>query len=159
MSTNLGEFRVRHARAEDAPRLAELVLALMAHLGDSPEEFDAARFTGDAFGAEPQFDVLVAERGGDLVGYALFHDAYEPSFAARGVYLSDIYVCPEARRHGLGRALLSQVAKEAAARRRTFVWWVARGDDARAFYRTLANVEQPVTAHAVTFEAFQKLLA
>jgi GNAT superfamily N-acetyltransferase len=93
-----------------------------------------------------------------LVGYALFHDAYEPVFAARGIYLSDIYVAAGARRHGIGRALLSAVARDGATRRRTFVWWVARGDDARMFYRTLANVEQPVTAHAVTFEAFERLL-
>jgi GNAT superfamily N-acetyltransferase len=152
------EFRIRRAGPEDAEPLTELVLALMAHLGDSPEEFDASRFAEDAFGAEPQFSVFVAERDDALVGYALFHDAYEPSFAARGVYLCDIYVCPQMRRHGVGRALLSEVAKDAAARRRTFVWWVARGDDARMFYRTLADVEQSVTAHAVTFAAFERLL-
>jgi GNAT superfamily N-acetyltransferase len=156
---NQSKFRIRCARPEDSARLAELVTALMEHLGDPLEGFDAARFADDAFGAEPQFSVLVAEREDELIGYALFHDAYEPSFAARGVYLADIYVCPEMRRHGVGRALLSQVAKDAAARRRTFVWWVARGDDARAFYRTVADVEQPVTAHAATFAAFERLLA
>jgi GNAT superfamily N-acetyltransferase len=153
------ELRIRRAKSEDAGRLTELVLALMDHLGDTLEEFDAARFTEDAFGPEPQFSVFVAEHDGESVGYALFHDAYEPSFAARGVYLCDLYVCPEMRRRGVGRALLSEVAKDAAARRRTFVWWVARGDDARVFYRTLANVEQSVTAHAVTFTAFERLLA
>jgi GNAT superfamily N-acetyltransferase len=156
---NRGEFRIRHARREDAGRLAELVLALMEHLGDSPEGFDATRFTEDGFGPEPQFTVLVADGGNDLVGYALIHDAYEPAFAARGVYLSDLYVCPEMRRRGVGRALLSEVAKDAASRRRTFVWWVARQEDSRPFYRTVANVEQPVTAYAVTFEAFDRLSA
>lgn len=152
------EFEIRRARREDAAQLSQLVLALMDHLGDPPDGFDAARFSDDAFGAEPQFAVLVAEGAGELIGYALFHDAYEPSFAARGIYLSDIYVRPDMQRRGVGRALLSQVAKDAAARGRTFVWWVARSDDARAFYRTVANVEQSVTAHAVTFAAFERLL-
>jgi GNAT superfamily N-acetyltransferase len=149
---------IRRAVPADAEQLVQLVLGLMRHLGDPEDGFDAARFTGDAFGAEPQFSVLVAEQDRRLVGYALFHDAYEPVFAARGIYLSDIYVAAGARRHGIGRALLSAVARDGATRRRTFVWWVARGDDARMFYRTLANVEQPVTAHAVTFEAFERLL-
>lgn len=152
-------FQIRRAKLEDAEPLTELVLALMAHLGDSANEFDAARFTDDAFGAEPQFSVLVAAHEAKLVGYVLFHDAYEPSFAARGVYLCDIYVRPAMRRHGVGRALLSAVAKDGNARGRTFVWWVARGDDARMFYRTLADVEQQVTAHAATFAAFERLLA
>lgn len=151
------DFAIRYARPDDAPRLAELVLTLMAHLGDPPDTFDAARLANDAFGAEPQFTVLVAEHDGTLIGYALFHDTYEPSFAARGVYLADIYVSPEMRRRGVGRALLAGVARDAAARQRTFVWWVGRTDEARAFYRTIADIEQPVTAHAVTFAAFDRL--
>jgi GNAT superfamily N-acetyltransferase len=153
------EFRIRPAESRDARPLAALVLSLMEHLGDPPEGFDQARFGDDAFGAEPQFGVLVADADGALIGYALFHDAYEPSFAARGVYLSDLHVCPAMRRHGVGRALLSAVAADAARRRRTFIWWVARSDEARAFYRTLANVEQSVTVHAVTVSAFDRLLA
>lgn len=152
------DLRIRPATPADAPSLVELVLALMAHLGDSPQAFDAARFTADAFGPDPQFSVLVAESRGDLAGYALFHDAYEPGFAARGVYLADLYVRPEMRRCGIGRELLREVARQAAAGGRSFVWWVARTDDARGFYRTMANVEQPVTAHAVTFDAFEKLV-
>jgi GNAT superfamily N-acetyltransferase len=115
-------------------------------------------FKRDAFKPSPEFEVLLAESGGAIVGYALFHLSYEPSYSARGVYLSDLYVTPDRRPEGVGRALLARVAREAAARGRTFVWWVSRTNEARGFYRTLANVEQPVTAHAVTFAAFQRLL-
>ena len=94
-------YHVRRARPEDAAQLADLVRALMAHLGDALEGFAPERFAVDAFGPEPQFSVLVAESRGTLIGYALFHDAYEPSFAARGVYLADIYVRPEMRRNTL----------------------------------------------------------
>lgn len=148
---------IRPAVVEDGRALVPMVIELMVHLGDDPEFFDADRFLDDAFGAAPQFSVLVAEQQGTLVGYALFHDAYEPAFAARGVYLSDLFVAASARRGGVGRALIAAVARDGRRRGRTFVWWVARGDDARAFYRTFTDVEQPVTAHAITFETFQRL--
>lgn len=155
MST--ADFRIRKAVTTDGPALLGMVADLMQHMGDSPDDFDAKRFLDDAFGADPQFEVLMAEQAGIPVGYALFHDAYETAFAARGVYLSDIFVAASMRRSGLGRALLAVVADAARARGRTFVWWVARGDDARAFYRTLSLVEAQATAHALTFDAFERL--
>lgn len=148
---------IRPVRPDDGAALVALALGLMQHLGDDAENFDAVRFLDDAFGAEPQFSVLVAERAETLVGYALFHDAYEPAFAARGVYLADLFVSAAARRGGIGRALIAAVARDARRRRRSFVWWVARGDDARAFYRTLTEIEQETTAHAITFETFERL--
>ncbi len=150
--------QIRWAQPQDGPPLCEMALALMVHLGDDLAAFDAARFLEDAFGSEPQFKVLVADDEGTLKGYALFHDAYEPAFTARGVYLCDIFVDADARRQGIGRALLAGVARDAAARGRTFVWWVARGDEAREFYRKITEVEHSVTAHAVTFEAFARLV-
>lgn len=148
---------IRPAVVEDGAALVPMVIELMVHLGDDAAFFDADRFCDDAFGGTPQFSVLVAEQDAALVGYALFHDAYEPAFAARGVYLADLFVAESARRGGIGRALIAAVARDGRRRGRTFVWWVARGDDARAFYRTLTDAEQPVTAHAITFETFQKL--
>src|SRR3546814_16795315 len=58
----------------------------------------------------PEFVVLLAENEGGLLGYAMFYDAYEPSYAARGVYMADLYVRPAARRLGLGRRLTAAVA-------------------------------------------------
>jgi ribosomal protein S18 acetylase RimI-like enzyme len=153
------DYIIRFATRSDADQLVTLALELVVHEGDSVEWFERDRFVEDAFGSTPQFSVLVAVRGPDLVGYALFHDAYEPSHAARGVYLCDLYVRPGCRRRGIGRALLAHVAKDGAARGRSYVWWVAResNDPARAFYRTVTNVEQHVTAHAITYEMFQAL--
>jgi ribosomal protein S18 acetylase RimI-like enzyme len=153
------DYVIRSAERGDAEVLISLARELIVHEGDSVEHFDGARFIEDAFGASPQFSVLVAARGSELLGYALFHDAYEPSHAARGVYLCDLYVRPSFRRLGIGQALIARVARDGAARGRSYVWWVAReaNDAARAFYRRLADVEQRVTAHAITYETFQAL--
>lgn len=153
------DVSIRRARREDAGMLVELVLGLMERLGDDPAGFDRDTFLADAFGEDPQFSVLVADHVGSLVGYALFFPCYEPAFSARGLYLSDLFVAASARRLRVGRRLMAAVARESKRRGRTFVWWVARSDDARAFYRTFADVEQPASAHAITFDAFERLAA
>jgi ribosomal protein S18 acetylase RimI-like enzyme len=154
-------IRVRKAVRRDVAAIARLGRALNALHGDPTRFFSAPAVRRDGFGRRPVFEVLVAERGRTVLGYALFLDAYEPAYAARGLYLCDVYVVPRVRRHGVGRALLAAVAARAARRRRTFVWWVSRGWNrpARRFYRTIGAVEERVVAHALVFDAFAALAA
>jgi ribosomal protein S18 acetylase RimI-like enzyme len=150
---------IRAARLEDADLVAALVSELAQQQGDPIEHISADRFRRDAFGAVPEFEVLIAERAADVVGYALFHLSYEPSYSARGVYLCDLYVRPAARRQGIGRALAAAVAARTKELERSYVWWVAKGwnEPALAFYRSLGAVATPVVAHALTFDAFEAL--
>ena len=150
-------FSVRAARRGDATAVVALARDLLRHLGDPTDSFDSEQFIEDAFGAQRQFELVVAEDEGIVVGYALFHDAYEPAFTARGTYLSDLFVAAGSRRRGVGRALMAAVARATKERGRTFVWWVARGDDARAFYRSLGAEGTDCSAHALTFAHFETL--
>jgi GNAT superfamily N-acetyltransferase len=63
----------------------------------------------DGLGAKPMFRVLLAEWDGEPAGYSLFFDCYA-SFQGPGIYLEDIYVRPQFRGNGIGRALCAQVA-------------------------------------------------
>jgi GNAT superfamily N-acetyltransferase len=80
-------------------------------------------------------------------------------YAAHGLHVSDPFVAPGARRSGAGRALMAGVAAEARRRGATFVGWVSRAwnTEAQVFYRTLGAIEEPVVAHAVTFQALAAL--
>ena len=80
-------------------------------------------------------------------------------YAARGIYLCDLYVVPHARRQKVGRALIAAVARRAQARGRTFLWWASRdwNVEAQAFYKTLGVRNEPVMAHALTFATFDAL--
>jgi ribosomal protein S18 acetylase RimI-like enzyme len=151
--------QVREATRSDVASIRRLAKALNVFHKDPTHLFTAAVVRRDGFGPSRAFAVLVAEQRGAVVGYALFLDAYEPVYAARGLYLCDVYVVPRARRSGVGRALIAAVAAHARRRRRTFVWWVARAwnKPAQRFYRTLGAVEEKVVAHAVTFDAFEAL--
>lgn len=153
------KLSIRLARPEDAALLATLIAELAEQQGDETEHISTATLHRDAFGDNPQFEALIAERTGAVVGYALFHLAYEPAYSARGVYLSDIYVRPGNRRRGVGRALVAAVAARAKILGRSFIWWVAKdwNEPAKAFYAALGATATPVVAHALTFDAFDHL--
>ena len=150
---------IRPATIEDAPALALLVAALRAHQGDPIGHLNEAALRRDGFGEDPEFAILVAERERRPVGYALFTESYEPAFAARGLYLADLYVRPEARRSGAGRALVGAVAAEARRRERRFVWWtsLAANAEAHVFYASLGAITHEIRAHALILEAFDAL--
>jgi GNAT superfamily N-acetyltransferase len=152
-------LRIRLARPEDAPVLAALESELSTHQKDPANRFTSEAVCRDGFGPKGEFVALLAELDGLAVGYALFHDSYETAFAARGIYLCDIYVRSAARRRGIGRALFSAVADEARCRGRSFVWCASKtwNADAHAFYRALGAYAEPVIAHALTGRAFEAL--
>ena len=70
----------------------------------------------DGFGNDPQFAALIAERAGQPVGFALYTYNYSVWTAARGIFIEDIWVVPEARRGGSARALMVALARECAAK-------------------------------------------
>lgn len=154
----MSEVVVRPAVIEDTPALALLVAALRAHQKDPIGHLNEAALRRDGFGEERAFDILVAERDRRPIGYALFTECYEPAFAARGLYLADLYVRPEARRTGAGRALVRAVADEAVRRERSYVWWtsLAANAEAHAFYAAVGAAAHHIRAHVllVRTEAF-----
>ncbi|HWG07866.1 MAG TPA: GNAT family N-acetyltransferase [Solirubrobacteraceae bacterium] len=62
------------------------------------------------FGESPAAQALIAERASDPVGYALFFPTFSSFRATRGIWLEDLFVLPDARGAGVGRALLAAVA-------------------------------------------------
>ena len=108
---------VRDARAGDAPRVLELVDALADYERlPRPDAGARERLLRDGFGPAPRFDLLVGERDGAIVGYALFFETYSSFLARPTLYLEDLFVHPDHRKCGLGLALFRAVASEAVRR-------------------------------------------
>jgi len=84
-----------------------------------------------------------------VLGYALFQQAYEPAYAAKGLYLTDLSVTASARGSGIGRALVDELGRIALQRGRRYVWWLAnpKNDSALAFYR---HIGVDLTAQSVS---------
>ena len=69
------------------------------------------------FGARPVIETLVAEREpGTLIGFALYFTNFSTFLGKPGLYLEDLFVRPEHRGHGVGRALLEALARIALER-------------------------------------------
>ena len=95
------------------------------------------------FGDEPQAFVLMAEWQGKPAGFALYHGMYSTFLARPGYYLEDLYVRPEFRGRGIGKALLTRLARLAVETGQCRLDWSCLdwNEPSLAFYRQLGARE------------------
>lgn len=135
----MSALAVRAVRREDLPRVWEMVrgLAEFEHLLDVLTG-DVGRLERALFDEPPGLYGLVAEQGGALVGYALYHYTFSSFRTNVRMWLEDLYVDPAARGTGAGEALLAAFVRDALARGCHRVDWdVLEWNPARAFYERL----------------------
>ena len=110
-------IRVRALTPADVPVLLALIDALADYERlPRPDAAARERLARDATAAPPRFQALLAERAGEIVGYAIYFETYSTFLAQPTLYLEDLFVLPEARRHGAGSALFRACAAEAVRR-------------------------------------------
>ena len=88
MTKNQGleQVTIRAARRDDAAAVAELANELN-RIHDRPENFTAEKVLADGFDATVPYALLVAERDGRVVGYALYHPQYNTDVPGWGLWL------------------------------------------------------------------------
>ncbi len=128
----MSPFRVRRARRTDVPAVVEMARALAVWLGNKKPAITAEKLTRNAFGRARWCTCLVATLGGEPVGYAIYCPTFEGHVGNRQIYLSDLYVRPEARGSGAGRALMKAVARVAVANDCVAVIWELWNENALA---------------------------
>lgn len=130
---------IRLATAGDTGLMLEMVRCLAAY-EKRPEDATATEEKVRYWVFERKLaEVLVAEWGGEAVGYALFYPVYQ-SFAGEGtLYVEDIVLKPGHRGQGFGRKLMAAVAALAVQRGYTGLDWCCLdwNEDAMRFYETL----------------------
>ena len=152
---------IRLAAPSDVPVVLELVRELAVYEKEPDAVLATEQDLHDAlFGPDPSAGCHVAEHEGAVVGFALWYRTFSTWQGKPGLWLEDLFVRPEARGTGLGRALLVALAQEAVSRGWTrFEWWVLDWNTpAHGFYRSLgARPEDAWTVWRVDGDALASL--
>lgn len=152
---------IRPAIRDDLPVILRLIRELaeyerLAHACVATEELLEASLFGDS----PAAEVLIAEWDGAPAGFALFCHNYSTFLARRGIWLEDLFVLPEHRGRGIGKALLIRLAELSVARGCGRLEWAVLdwNESAIGFYRALGAVPlDDWTTFRVTGEALHRL--
>jgi GNAT superfamily N-acetyltransferase len=156
---------IRPGERADVPVIAELIRGLarfekLEHEVTMTEE----RLTANLFGPHRYAETLIAQEDdsedGGSVGFALFFHNFSTFLAKPGIYLEDLFVIPESRGRGVGRALLKELAHLAVERECGRLEWSVLdwNREAIAFYERLgARPNSEWTIYRLTGEALSAL--
>lgn len=157
----MGEVSVRAASEGDVPQ----ILAFINELAEYERLSHEVVATEEAlrehlFGDRPVAEVMIAEEGRDPAGFALFFHSFSTFLGRPGIYLEDLYVRPQFRGKGMGRALLVHLARLAKERGCGRLEWSVLdwNEPAIGFYRGIGA--SPVggwTVYRVSGEALEGL--
>ncbi len=131
---------IRPATSADTPLIAALIRALAEYEKLAHEvRFDEAVLADKLFGPRPYAEVVIGELDGKPQGFALFFHNFSTFEGKPGIYLEDLFVQPEARGSGLGKALLSHLAALAVERDCARLEWSVLdwNEPAIGFYKSL----------------------
>lgn len=152
---------IRPAVANDLPLIAQFIRDLAEYEKLAHEvRFDEAVLGERLFGERPYAEVLIGEIDNVAQGFALFFHNFSTFEGRPGIYLEDLFVRPEARGSGLGKALLKQLAKLAVERDcARLEWWVLDWNEpAIQFYKKLgAHTMDEWTTFRVDGDALKEL--
>ena len=109
-------MHIRPATPADVPTILRFIRELALYERE-PQAVVAteADLLRDGFGPAPRFRALIADVEGAPAGFALFFTSYSTWRGHHGIRLEDLYVAPELRGQGIGKALLARVAQIAVA--------------------------------------------
>jgi len=152
---------IRPATRDDTHTICELIRALAEYERLSDQVvLDEARLREHLFGPRSFAEVLLAVEAGHIVGFALFFHNYSTFLGRPGIYLEDLFVRPEHRGKGHGKALLQAIARLAIERGCGRLEWAVLdwNEPSIAFYRSLGA--QPMdewTTFRMTDDAIERL--
>ena len=159
----MSAVQVRVATADDVALVHRLMRGLAVY-----EKLEHALVSTEAdlaealFGAHPACEALVAEVEGKPVGFALYYRNYSTFVGKPGLYLEDLFVVPEARGKGAGKALLARLATITVERGYARLEWAVLdwNDPAIGFYKSLGAVPMDEwTVYRMSGQALASLAA
>ncbi len=157
----VADFKIRPARLQDVPIILQLIHDLATY-ERAPDEVTATeeRLVDVLFGEKPAAEVLLGFEEESPVGFAVYFYNFSTWLGRPGLYLEDLFVKPEKRGKGYGRALLIELAKIARDRGCGRMEWAVLdwNEPAIKFYRALgAAPNAEWTIFRLTRDKIEKL--
>lgn len=156
-------LRIHPATPADIPTILALIRELAEYERMTHDVVATEASLHDAlFGPRPRAEALLASSGADVAGFALYFHNFSTFLARPGLYLEDLYVRPQWRGRGIGRALLAELARVGVERGcGRFEWSVLDWNrDAIGFYEKLgARPMSEWTVYRLTGDALHALAA
>lgn len=154
-------FTIRGAAVSDVPTVLDLIRQLARYEKLLHEVVaDEPLLKRNLFGPRPFAEVLIAESDAKPVGFALFFANFSTFLGRPGIWLEDLFVVPEARGFGIGKALLAKVAEIAVERGSGRLEWTVLdwNEQALGFYRKLGALPMDEwTTYRLTGDALRRL--
>ncbi len=155
------EYRIEPATESDIPLILSFIKGLAQYEGLAHEVVATEENLREMlFGPRPSAEVVIAHSATEPVVFAVFFHNCSTFLGRSGLYLEDLFVLPEWRGRGLGRALLRYVARTAVTRDCGRLEWsvLDRNEPAISFYRALgASPVDEWTIYRLTGEALEQL--
>jgi GNAT superfamily N-acetyltransferase len=134
---------IRSATRADLPLIAALVRELAAYEKLSHQVVATeADFEAALFGPQPKAHALIVDHDGQPAGFAIYFYNFSTFLGRPGIYVEDVFIRPEFRRNGYGRAIFKYLAQKAVDEGcGRMEWWVLDWNTpAIDFYRSLGAV-------------------
>ncbi|MGI6778864.1 MAG: GNAT family N-acetyltransferase [Acetivibrionales bacterium] len=160
INTKLDNFRIRFAEINDVPVILELIreLAFYEKMQDEVEATEES--LAESLFERKVAEVIIGEFENEPVAYALFFHNFSTFTGRPGLYLEDIYVKPDMRGKGIGKIMLSFLAKLAVERKCKRLEWCCLdwNEPSIKFYKNIGAVPMDEwTIYRVHGKALDKL--
>ena len=140
--TSIPNLKIRTAVLEDVPLILQFIKALADYEGLLDEVVATEEILRDSLFEKKQAEVIIAEHNEAPIGFALFFHNFSTFLGKANLYLEDLFVKPEARGLGAGKALLACLAKIAVDRDcgRLDWWCLDWNESSIRFYKQMGAV-------------------
>lgn len=136
---------IRQATPNDARAIYDMIYELAVY-EKAPEEVVTTpdEIKASLFGPDSKTEALICEMEGKAVGYAVFFTSYSTWLGRNGIYMEDLYVSPDFRGHGAGKALMKTIARCAVSRQCGRLEWSVLdwNQPAIDFYLSIGSLAQ-----------------
>lgn len=153
-------LRIRPAREADVDLLFGLILELASYEKLAEEVAGDAEVLRSSLFEQRAAEALIVELGGEVIGYAIFFTTFSTFECRSGIWLEDVYVRPDRRRGGIGRAVMEHLAALALERGHVRLDWCALdwNEPALRFYEKLGATRlDSWKMHRLDLEGMRKL--